>query len=213
MLNGIAPLFIFTIPADAKAKIDPLDGVPILTDGKITGIPIPIYLDENLTGIYIDQEEKSIDIDNEVIGLQKNPSTGLEGTTKVKQNPIESLVTIHLIASKSSIILTVLLALSDLIFSKAVSGGYGISYLNGPTTMFNGLLKTFVTAPGSNDTLMRITIQLSKANSSTTRGLAAASDTVPLSGGTVQSATPGGANGGNILVPKTPASVPIGPLS
>lgn len=169
-------------------------------------MPIPIYLDEKLTGLYIDAEEKSIDIDNDVIAANK-------GGAKVFQNPLESMVTINLLGKKDSVALMVLLAMNDLIFSK-LKYGYGISYFNGPTAIFNGLLKTFATHASTNDDLIRITMQISKARgNNTVTALNAGQNTTTLGaqGGTVQSTVPGGVNGGNITVPKTPP-VSIGPL-
>lgn len=199
MLNGLAPVFIFTISPVPKAS-NPLAGIPIVSDLlENVGVPIPIYLDENLTGLYIDAEEKSIDIDNDVIAANK-------GGAKVFQNPLESMVTINLLGKKDSVALMVLLAMNDLIFSK-LKYGYGISYFNGPTAIFNGLLKTFATHASTNDDLIRITMQISKAKgNNTVTALSAGQNTTTLGaqGGTVQSTVPGGVNGGNITVPKPP---------
>lgn len=204
MLNGIAPIFIFTISPVPKAS-NPLAGIPIVSDFvENIGVPIPIYLDEQLTGLYVDTEEKSIDIDNDVVAVNK-------GGAKVFQNPLESMVTINLIGKKDSIALMVLLAMNDLIFSK-LKYGYGISYLNGPTAIFNGLLKTFATNTTADNDLIRITMQISKAKgNATTNALSAGQNTTTLSAqaGTVSSGVSGGVGGGSIQVPKPPAPVSI----
>lgn len=204
MLNGIAPIFIFTISPVPKAS-NPLAGIPIVSDFvENIGVPIPIYLDEQLTGLYVDTEEKSIDIDNDVVAVNK-------GGAKVFQNPLESMVTINLIGKKDSIALMVLLAMNDLIFSK-LKYGYGISYLNGPTAIFNGLLKTFATNTTADNDLIRITMQISKAKgNATTTALSAGQNTTTLSAqaGTVSSGVSGGVGGGSIQVPKPPAPVSI----
>lgn len=204
MLNGIAPIFIFTISPVPKAS-NPLAGIPIVSDFvENIGVPIPIYLDEQLTGLYVDTEEKSIDIDNDVVAVNK-------GGAKVFQNPLESMVTINLIGKKDSIALMVLLAMNDLIFSK-LKYGYGISYLNGPTAIFNGLLKTFATNMTADNDLIRITMQISKAKgNATTNALSAGQNTTTLSAqaGTVSSGVSGGVGGGSIQVPKPPAQVSI----
>lgn len=204
MLNGIAPIFIFTISPVPKAS-NPLAGIPIVSDFvENIGVPIPIYLDEQLTGLYVDTEEKSIDIDNDVVAVNK-------GGAKVFQNPLESMVTINLIGKKDSIALMVLLAMNDLIFSK-LKYGYGISYLNGPTAIFNGLLKTFATNTTADNDLIRITMQISKAKgNATTNALTAGQNTTTLSAqaGTVSSGVSGGVGGGSIQVPKPPAPVSI----
>lgn len=206
MLNGIAPIFIFTISPVPKAS-NPLAGIPIVSDLlEDLGVPIPIYLDENVTGLYVDTEEKSIDIDNDVVAANK-------GGAKVFQNPLESMVTINLIGKKDSIALMVLLAMNDLIFSK-LKYGYGISYLNGSTTVFNGLLKTFASNTNSNDDLIRITMQISKAKGNgTTTALNAGQNTTTIGAqtGTVSSGVSGGVGGGPVLVPP-PAPAPSTPI-
>lgn len=191
MLNGFAPVFIFTVSPIPKAS-NPLSNIPIINDIlENAGIPIPIYLDEKVTGLYVESEEKSIDIDNDVIAaIAKSGS-------KVIQNPLESMVTINLFGKRDSIALTVLLAMNDLIFSK-LKYGYGISYLNGPTAIFNGLLKTFSTHASNNDDLIRITVQISKAKGNNTIGaLNALPDTATV--GVTQATKT--ITGSNILVP------------
>lgn len=206
MLNGSAPIFIFTVSPVPKAS-NPLAGIPLVGEFvESVGVPIPIYLDELLTGLYVDSEEKSIDIDNDVIAANK-------GGAKVFQNPLESMVTINLLGKKDSIALMVLLAMNDLIFSK-LKYGYGISYFNGPTAIFNGLLKTFSTHASTNDDLIRITMQISKAKgNNTVTALSAGQNTTTLGaqGGTVQSGVSGGVNGGNVTVPKQPPVSVSGP--
>lgn len=207
MLNGVAPIFIFTVSPVPKTS-NPLSGVPVISDLlESVGIPIPIYLDEQLTGLYVDTEEKSIDIDNDVVAVNK-------GGAKVFQNPLESMVTINLIGKKDSVALMVLLAMNDLIFSK-LKYGYGISYLNGPTAIFNGLLKTFATNSSSENDLIRITMQISKAKGSKTEGaLSADKGAIGIDAvqGTVDSgvAAPVGSGGGTILAPPAQAPIPIG---
>lgn len=205
MLNGVAPIFIFSIPPGPKTT-QALAGIPILKDivGNI-GFPIPIYLDEQFTKLYVSSEEKSIDIDNDVIPQYA-------GGAQTFQRPLDSVVTINLFGKKDSTALIVLLAMCDLVFSK-LKYGYGISYLNGPTTLFGGVLKTFSTHVSNEDDLIKIVVQISKANQKPgVSALSAAQNTTTLGaqGGTVSS----GASGGGINVPP-PASQPsisIGPL-
>lgn len=205
MLNGVAPIFIFTIPPNPKTT-QAIAGIPILKDivGNV-GIPIPIYLDENQTGLYVSSEEKAIDIDNDVIPQYA-------GGAQTFQRPLDSIVTINLFGKKDSAALIVLLAMCDLVFSK-LKYGYGISYLNGATTLFGGVLKTFSTHVSNEDDLIKIVIQLSRANQKPgVSALSAAQNTTTLSAtsGTVSS----GAAGGGVLVPP-PASAPsvsVGPL-
>lgn len=203
MLNGVAPIFIFSIPPGPKTT-QAIAGIPILKDivGNV-GIPIPIYLDENFTKLYVSSEEKSIDIDNDVIPQYA-------GGAQTFQRPLDSIVTINLFGKKDSTALIILLAMCDLVFSK-LKYGYGISYLNGPTTLFGGVLKTFSTHVTNEDDLIRVVVQLSRASQKpgvTALNAGQGTTTLGATGGTVSS----GASGGGVLVPPpaTQPSIPIG---
>lgn len=160
MLGGLHPILIFNFPIALKNPLTAAsEGVPTAERTWIDkiGIPIPIYLDPNLTGIHVDSETKALDIESD-------PYTSQDGkTTVVIQKALNNTVTVNLIAKRDSIILAALLSMSDLVFTKVISQEYGVTYLNGPTTVFNGLLDSFTAHPGDNDDLMRITIVLSKA--------------------------------------------------
>lgn len=181
MLNGIAPLIIFRIlekPSDAT--LNSLSGIPLVKNlVQNFGVPIPIYLDENLTGIFVVDEGKSIE-------LEVEPNASADGSTvKVTQKGIDNTVSINMVARKDSVLLSLFLALCDIIFKKAVSQDYDITYLNGATTVFGGHLKSFNVTQGSDDDLYRITLQLSKAVSKTTKEVEA-----PTLKNAVRGATP-----------------------
>ncbi len=162
MLNGISPLLIFSFkPALTTALFSGLAGIPVVGDilPRI-GIPIPVYLNEQLTGVFIESESKAIDIDTEVHAKYNGDPPAVE------QRGLNNLVTINMFANKDSIMLAVLLAMNDMIFSRVVSQDYAVSYINGSTTIFNGLLHGFSTNQGSNDDLVRIVMQISKSNQS-----------------------------------------------
>lgn len=195
MLNGIAPIIIFTIPPTPKLA-QTLSGIPVVGDLVAQGVPIPIYLDEKLTGVYVSSEEKSIDIDNDVIA--KNA-----GGAEVYQNPLDNMVTVNLFAKKDSTALVVLLAMCDLVFAK-LKYGYTITYLNGPVIIFGGLLKTFSTHTSTEDDLIRIVLQLSKATvRNTTKALNANEGATKLDAvaGVNESSTV--VNGSPIMVPES----------
>jgi hypothetical protein len=162
MLNGIAPILIFQfskklVTAEAVSKI------PILSSlvSSIPLPPIPLYLDEKLTGIIIDSEDKNIDIETS----QETLTDG--GSPLVTQKAIESVVKINMRASKDSIGLTILSAVADMILPKVTSQEYSIQYLNGATTMFNARLKSFQVNSSSDNTLLNITLELIKGDNKT----------------------------------------------
>jgi hypothetical protein len=161
MLNGIAPILIFNfkklIP-EANLTI----GIPLvpMTDIQIPLLPIPIYLDEKLTGIYIDTENKNVDINTEIQTLPDG------NTPKSIQTGINSTISIEMFAKKDSIGMSILVALCDMIFQKVTSQEYSVTYVNGAITCFGGLLHEFSCSQNSNDDLYKINLQLSKAATS-----------------------------------------------
>ncbi len=168
MLGGIAPILIFSFPPVLGIDLGQiLGGIPVIGDTLADiGIPIPIYLDENLTGIYIESESKSLDIDTDITP-KYNTTIGAIGasTSFINQSGINNMVTVNMLANRDSLILSVLLALNDMVFSKLVSGKYKMSYINGTTLVFGGLLHSFSVNANSDDTLLKITMQIQKNNS------------------------------------------------
>jgi hypothetical protein len=163
MLGGIAPILIFTFPPALGIDLTKLlGGIPLIGDALADiGVPIPIYLDENLTGVYIESESKALDIDTDIVPVYR---TNGSVSNFINQSGINNLVTINMLANKDSLILSVLLALNDMVFSKLVSGKYKLSYINGTTLIFGGLLHSFSVNSNSDDTLLKITMQIQKNN-------------------------------------------------
>lgn len=160
MLNGIAPILIFSFPPTINLPTATDPGLPLSVRkalGAIGGIPIPIYLDEKLTGIYVVNEEKNVDMDTQ-------PYQAQDGTTFVKQRGVNNTVNINFLASQDSILLSVLLAFSDELFKRAVNGLYSVSYFNKGTLVFGGLIHSFSDQSGSDDTLRRISMSIVKTN-------------------------------------------------
>jgi len=180
MLNGVAPIIIVHLynktflNAAASAS-----NFPIIADvANLIGIPIPIYLDEKLTGIYVESQTRAIDIETKA-------QPRYDGKPPiVDQNGVNSLVTVNLFARNDSILLTALLALCDMIFQKLVSKEYAISYLNKSTVVLGGLLHGFQTTEGSDDDLTRIILQISKASQESTTPQGAVSVLPKITGAT-----------------------------
>lgn len=158
MLNGIEPIIIFQFSkafpsvSEELAKIPLVSEIPTLVESP----PIPIYLSENLTGLFIDTEAKNID-------AETNTGTKTDGSTPdVNQKGISSVVSIDINANKNSLGLQLLTAMADLVFEKLTSKEYHITYLHGPTTVFRGVLQSFSVNQNANDDLLRIKIELNK---------------------------------------------------
>jgi len=186
-LNGIAPIILIQFSKSIPGLDEVLAKIPLASDvvAKIGLPPIPIYLDEKLTGIVIDTELKSIEIDTKI-------DTATDGSTPaVNQKALGSTVTVTAWASQDSIGVTLLSALCDLILEKVTSQDYSISYLHGPIVLFNGLLHSLSFEPQQNDDRIRINLVLSRGGKNSTDGakdptaqVAKEEGTLPLSGGT-----------------------------
>jgi len=163
MLNGIDPLIIITLYN--KGAVDLLADIPFGAElGALIGFPIPIYLSERLTGIYVDSETRGIDVSTKIDPTtEKDPLTQEVLAPIVTQTALDSNLSVTLLASRDSIMLTALIAMAELILSRLVTAEYGITYINGPTVIFNGLLQRFQTNVNRNDTLVRIDMVLSNA--------------------------------------------------
>lgn len=166
VLNQVAPLLIMSFAVPPPAQPTDFVGPPGptgLLDSllELVGVPVPIYLDEKLTGIIVQNETRGVDIETNAQQLRT-------GAVLYDQRGLDSIVTVNLVGSKDSMVLVALLAMSDMIFQLVVAKAYKVSYFNGPTVIINGLLHGFQTNSNSNEDKIHITLQISKANQATT---------------------------------------------
>lgn len=164
MLNGLDPIILFNFKKKLSAATEAsIAQIPIVSSVYTTiGLPpIPIYLSENLTGLFIDSEDKTIDIKTEIETLPNG------ATPIIKQKGLGSTTRINLKANKNSIGIMLLTALSDLLLEKATSQEYSITYLHGPITVFGGLLESFQVTQSAENDLLNIVIELSRGGGST----------------------------------------------
>jgi hypothetical protein len=158
MLNGIDPIIIFQFKKALPSVSEQLAKIPLVASytNFIESPPIPIYLSETLTGLFIDSESKSID-------SETNTETKTDGSAPdINQKGINSVVKIEIVANKNSLGLTLLTALSDLLYEKLTSKEYAVSYLNGAVTIFNGLIHSFSIQQSANNELYNISIEISR---------------------------------------------------
>lgn len=164
MLNGIAPIMIFDFAQSATLDLGvTFAKIPVLKNIPTFPLPsIPIYLDENLTGLYIDSTSKSVDVntENDYNPVDKNPI--------VIQKGINSLITINMKATQNGIGMILLTLLCDKIFSSLLDGKYSITYLHNSVTLFGGLLHSFSTVQNTENDLFNISMQLSKGRVNST---------------------------------------------
>jgi hypothetical protein len=162
MLGGLDPLILFSfrLLEVGGAASNAISSIPIIgeTIAANIAVPVPIYLSENLTGIFVQSESRSIDIDT--FAQQRKNAKG----TIVSQRGVDSSVTVEMTAKADSIPLVILLATCDMVFTKLVAQNYSVSYFNGATTIFNGLLTGFSTQADKDTDKLSITLQISKSN-------------------------------------------------
>jgi hypothetical protein len=157
MLNGLAPIFIFDFQSLIPSAAEILSGRPQVTPssgGRISLPPIPLYLDERLTGLVVESESKNISLDTEL-----NVTT-TDGSPSNYQKVLGSIVTINLKASKNSIGLSILMAMSDLILGKVAAKEYSVTYMNKAFLAIGALLHDFSVDGNDESDLYRIKIEL-----------------------------------------------------
>jgi hypothetical protein len=163
MLNGIDPIIIFQFEKLTDSASETLSKIPLFDKlvSKIGLPPIPIYLSETLTGLYIDSEDKSIEIETSTETLHDGEDP------IITQKALNSTVKINMKASSDSIGLTLLSAMCDLILPKVTSQEYSITYLHGATTIFGGLLHSFNVQQTEGTDLLMVSLELTKSSTKT----------------------------------------------
>lgn len=167
MINGLDPIIIFHIYDKPKTSaFRPLQKYEqrLYELRSAVGIPIVIPLSEKLTGLYIDNESRSLTTATSIDpNTEKDPETGLTEGPEVYQTAIESTVNVSMKAIEGSIMLTVFLSVAELLLSKLVSGEYGITYFHKSTVIFNGLLSSLNTSVIYGTDLLKIDFSISTA--------------------------------------------------
>lgn len=159
-LNSVSPLIIFTLkavnPFAGKANLTGISAVANDIIGVAGGLPIPIYLDEQVTGMAVDSEDRTIAIET----ITQQPQNGEKAT--LNQKGITADLAINITCKKTSIFTQVILALAEQAYDLAVAKGCSVSYFHGAETLINGVMASLVTSQDSNSDLMKIQIRLNK---------------------------------------------------
>jgi hypothetical protein len=209
MLNGLDPILIFIFyksVAPGQTSNIPLANDLGLDRYRLPLPPVPIYLSETATGIYIDSEDKNLDIQTIVETLR----TGAKPI--LTQKGIGNVTTIKMEANKNSLGVTLLSAMADLIFGKLTSQEYSVTYLHGAVTIFGGLLHNFQIAQTADTDKLLITLELIRDSGSSSSALEVPSPTTGLanlngSGALTSGTLPAG---GGSFTSSGASSVPIG---
>ena len=135
MLNGVAPVIVFVFKKE-------IAGI------KIPFLPIPVYLDERLTGILADEHSRHMSVEVDPVGEES-----YEKTTS-------SDVQISFIAKKSNVAVTAALALFEMVMKYVNKQDYSIILYYDDVFMLDAALKDFETEieTGTDKRLIRITL-------------------------------------------------------
>lgn len=156
MLNGIAPLLVFQFYEGTN--VSDLEEIPTVKETpKLIGAPIPLYLEESITNIMVNEGGAEISISTDA-------QTDSKGKAKPKQRVISTTVNISMTGSADSLILNTILAMCNLISTKLVDQNYAVSYFHKSTIVVKGLLDSFRYEVVENTSKMNIFMTLSKAN-------------------------------------------------
>lgn len=158
MLNGIDPVIIFSFKK-LLPQFYSVPNIPVVSQvtDAVPLPPIPIYLSETVTGLYIDSEDKSVEIET-------STETTADGKSAVaNQKGIQSTIKINMVANSESLGLVLLSALIDLLFQKVTSKEYSISYFHSGVVIFDGLLHSYNVTNQAGTTLSNVTLEISRS--------------------------------------------------
>tara|TARA_R110000851_G_scaffold184676_2_gene334036 strand:- start:1610 stop:2122 length:513 start_codon:yes stop_codon:yes gene_type:complete len=144
-LGGIAPVLIFTFYREVALPIGFIGPVKPLA---IPLVPIPFYLDEKLTGIQLDDYNRSISIDN----LRE----GGESFERVSADVVQLKFT----AQKGNIAMTAISALLDRIVKVVEKKTYSITIFYDNIFVLDASLEQFQTSLRDGTDLREISLQL-----------------------------------------------------
>jgi hypothetical protein len=120
--------------------------------------PIPVYLDEKTFDIVINGTSKNIDIETDTQGLTNGQPPD------IVQNPIQSSVEVEIVGKQDSIALILLSSLLDIVYEKATSKEYAISFLYGSTTIFRAVLHSYSAETIEGTDKLSVKIKLSRGS-------------------------------------------------
>lgn len=153
MLGGTAPVLVFNFASISSASILNKLGFNIGEDSifnfDVPIVSVPVYLDEKLTGIIVDDHERSINIEFETDGFGGN-----------YEREISSDVKVTLIAQKDNIAFQGFLALFEQILKRIPTQSYKIYFYYDDVFMTNASLKDFAVTTRENTDTRVVTFTL-----------------------------------------------------
>ncbi len=152
MLGGTAPVLVFNFASISSASILNKLGFNIGEDSifnlDIPIVSIPVYLDEKLTGILLDDHERSINIEFE------------QDENHNYERVISSDVKVTLVAQKDNVAFQGFLALFEQILKRVNYQAYKIYFYYDDVFMINASLKDFAVTTRENTDTRVVTFTL-----------------------------------------------------
>lgn len=152
MLGGTAPVLVFNFASISSASVLNKLGFNIGEDSifnfDIPVVSIPVYLDEKLTGILIDDHERSINVEFE------------QDENHNYERVISSDVKVTLVAQKDNIAFQGFLALFEQVLKRVNSKSYKIYFYYDDVFMTNASLKDFAVTTRENTDTRVVTFTL-----------------------------------------------------
>lgn len=152
MLGGTAPVLVFNFASISSASILNKLGFNIGEDSifnlDIPIVSIPVYLDEKLTGILLDDHERSINIEFE------------QDENHNYERVISSDVKVTLVAQKDNVAFQGFLALFEQILKRVNYQAYKIYFYYDDVFMTNASLKDFAVTTRENTDTRVVTFTL-----------------------------------------------------
>lgn len=152
MLGGTAPVLVFNFASISSASILNKVGFNIGEDSifnfDIPLVSIPVYLDEKLTGILLDDHERSINIEFE------------QDENHNYERVISSDVKVTLVAQKDNVAFQGFLALFEQILKRVNYQAYKIYFYYDDVFMTNASLKDFAVTTRENTDTRVVTFTL-----------------------------------------------------
>lgn len=152
MLNGLYPVLVISLPANVSYSALP----GVIRDLLKNTAPIPIYLDEDLTGVAVISEDQNIQINSNTVASVNN-----DNSLEVLQRGLNNQIDINLQSNRNSIFMNIVLPILKVIFAqRLMNGNYNIAYFSQNNIIFNAKLANFVTEQNADDELVNIKISL-----------------------------------------------------
>lgn len=152
MLGGTAPVLVFNFASISSASVLNKLGFNIGEDSifnfDVPVVSIPFYLDEKLTGIIVDDHERTINVEFETDGFDNY------------EREISSDVKVSLIAQKDNIAFQGFLAMFEQILKRIPYQSYKIYFYYEDVFMTNASLKDFAVTTRENTDTRVVTFTL-----------------------------------------------------